>query len=155
MKPMALRIFLSFLFISGCSLRQSHQPIPDFYLLWSKPGSSLLDTRKTLLECGSPSPAPWGKDLFGEKYVAVVMCMKQAGYLYRDPFEGSGKICEKHFELPACQPGAEISRPSATLRLNSEYCRRKTNHDYCAKTAPNPEGCSYNDYKKTPPECLP
>jgi hypothetical protein len=153
--PWAPRILLSFLLISGCSLRQPFQPIPDLYLLWSKPGSNQLDAIKTLLECGSPSPAPWGKDLFGEKYVEVVSCMKQAGYFYNDPFEKSGKICEKYHQYPACQPGAEIPRPSVSLRLNSEYCRQRTNRDYCEKNTPNPEGCSYNNYKTTPPECLP
>lgn len=101
-----IRILLVvFLFlISGCSIRNYFQPIPDTYMKWTKAGSSLDEVKKTLLECGYSSVY---YD-FGENEVIDFnsaakrqLCMRKKGYLWI-----YGKIyCEddEFLNLPACK----------------------------------------------------
>ena len=55
---------------------------------------------------------------------------------------------------PACQPNVIVSTPSVERRLNSWYCKVKTNYDYCLKYALAPKLCSSEKIKKPPSECL-
>ena len=157
---MKLIVFLVVMTLSGCHISSKFKPIPDAYLLWTKPGATELDVKKALMECGKPSPAPsaYGPDVahmsLNDKALAN-LCMIQAGFTYHDPFKMNSSYCKLEPSLPACQPGAEIPKPSKERRLKSEYCKIKTNYDYCVKHAPYPEGCSNQDYANPSLVCLP
>ncbi len=145
--------------IAGCSIRESHQPPPPEYKLWTKPGASELVVKKALLECGNPSVDP---SLYLAKRAGLSVndmqeinaCMELSGFKFRYKGHHRADICVRRPQIPACQ-GVNIPRPSVERRLNSEYCKRERSYDYCVKTAINPSGCKYSDYKNIVPECLP
>ena len=151
---------LFFLVLAGCNIESKFQPVPDAYLLWTKQGATTVDVKKTLLECGFPSPSPsaYGPDVahmnMNDKVLAK-RCMRNAGFTYHDPFKSNSSLCNLYPDLPACQPGASIPKPSKERRLNSPYCKRKMSYEYCLKHAPYPENCIHNNYQKPPEECLP
>lgn len=157
-----MRWIVPFLIIglAGCSIRSKFQPVPDEYLLWTKPGATELDVKKALMECGLPSPSPSGSGpdvahMNRNDNALVDLCLMGSGFTYHNPFKRNSSYCKNDPSLPACQPGAEIPKPSKELRLNSEYCKRKTDYQYCLKHAEYPEGCMNNDYKNPPLECFP
>lgn len=159
-----ITIFFSIL-LSGC-VSDYFQPPPPTYKVWNKQGASELDVKKALLECGDASPSStyqmyeYAFQLKSEKEIVDYIlltdaCMEQYGYkenrwTFRDKCSWSHN---KH--LPACQPNPNIPTPSVERRLNSWYCKIKTNYQYCLKNAVNPPACNPDGYKNPPPECLP
>ena len=152
--------FCLFVFLTGCNIESKLQPVADYYKLWSRPGTMELEVKKTLMECGWPSPDPSGSGLDvahmtrNDKALAD-LCMKKAGFSYRDPFGYNGSFCKLDPTLPACQPGAEIPKPSKEKRMNTRYCKDYWDYEYCMKYAPYPEGCANNDPRNIPDECFP
>lgn len=158
-----------FLALSGCGLKNIDKPAPQEYESWTKRGATQLDIKKALLECGKPSPSPnaWAYEYglglkdFQEQLNHQFLtdaCMERAGYKIRWG-DSVKKYCswDRHKNLPACQPSAEIPERSVERRLNSWYCKLKTDVNYCLKHALNPSACTREgkDYNNPPPECLP
>ncbi len=140
-------------------------PVPPEYKAWSRPGATLLDVKKVMLECGFPTPETLNSDM---KIVGMTsndcaladLCMQKVGFI-RHSFFGSGSGTTCHYEpaLPACQPGAIIPTPSVERRLNSWWCNPDYTFYGCVQRDDRfPERCVKYDYRKRdnlPPECLP
>ena len=153
-------VFFLMILLSGCNIASKFQPVSDAYLLWTKPGATELDVKKALMECGWPSPSPSGQGpdvahMSLNDMALADLCLIKAGFTYHDPFKMNGSFCRLDPSLPACQPGAEIPKPSKERRLKSEYCKRKTDYQYCLKHGLYPPGCVNNDYQNPPLECFP
>lgn len=136
---------------------------------WMKHDATRLDVRKALLECGSPSTQTDrfvyekslritdGDDMLSHSLLTHA-CMENSGFVYwrKGKFTDYCTVYrEKH--LPACQPGAVIPERSVERRLNSWYCKLKTDREYCRKHAFTPSACDdpKKDYSNPPPECRP
>jgi hypothetical protein len=145
-----------------------YKPAPATYQEWSKYGASTLDIKKSLLECGKPAPdisfeiyekafniSRYDELAYMNKLEFENICMERAGYKYNGTYN-TKKICllEKYKTLPACQPDARVPMPSVEMRLNSWYCKTRTDYDYCLKYALAPKFCSPEKTKNPPPECL-
>jgi hypothetical protein len=168
------------LFSSGCfpgfSIRNIDQVPKSEASLWEKPGSTLWDVRRALLECGALSPTGGTIELMiHEGYVdeasrrdhsvQVSACMEKAGYTNnvakrygaQSDVELTCNTWKKKYTLPACQPGAPVMERSAERRLNSNYCKRRRDYEFCKATAVNPAACDRRDYSKNEiePVCLP
>lgn len=158
--------------LSGCgepSIRNIDKPAPQSDESWTKPGAIQLEIRKALLECGDPSPATNAfiyekalgiKDSDGRLNHSFLThaCMERTGFVYRWKHSFTDYCSwDRHKHLPACQPGAVIPKRSVELRLNSWYCRLKTDRDYCRQHAFTPSACDNpkKDYNNPPPECRP
>lgn len=164
---------LSAVLLVGCgsehSIRNIDKPAPYAYESWVKPGASQLDIKKALLECGDPHYAPTGfiYQKIGLKTLdeqlrfgfMVEACMEKAGFRQRwgGSLEKSCRMQPIYKTYPACQPGAVIPERSVELRLNSWYCKLKTDREYCRKHAFTPSACDdpKKDYSNPPPECRP
>jgi hypothetical protein len=159
--------------LAGCgtdfSIRNIDKPAPLPYESWVKSGASELDVKKALLECGDPAPNTTGfiyekalgmKDLDAQlnHQFLTGACMEKSGFRLRWG-DTIAKYCswDRHRHLPACQPGAVIPERSVERRLNSWYCKVKTDREYCRKHAFNPAACDdpKKDYNNPPPECRP
>lgn len=160
------------LLLTGCAgyrLANLDKPASEACEAWTKPGTTQLEVKKALLECGAPSPSPdaWAYE-YGmgikdpdsrlNRIFLTDACMERAGYTIRWG-DSVKKYCswDRHKHLPACQPGAVIPERSVERRLTSWFCRLMTDLDYCLKHAVDPSGCTREgkDYNKPPPECLP
>ena len=153
-------VFFLMILLSGCNIASRFQPVPDYYLLWTKPGATELDVKRALMECGWPSPSPTGSGpdvahMSRNDKALANLCMIRAGFTYHDPFKMNGGYCKLDPSLPACQPGAEIPKPSKDRRLNSEYCKIIRDHDYCLAHSPYPDLCTHEDDFTLYPECFP
>jgi hypothetical protein len=140
--------------LSACS--GAFQPPPPDYAIWTRPNANSLDIKKTLLECGAASPGGAASGFTHNQVALVSICMRQLGYTKKvPPARDDPHICVMHPSLPACQPGAEIPKPSVERRLNSWWCKLHFYYDYCIKHAVVPAACHPDDKKNPPPECLP
>lgn len=164
-------LFTSF-FLYGCSTyleREIYKPAPATYQEWSKSGASILEIKKSLLECGKPAPdisfeiyeKAFGISRYDElaymnKLQLENICMQYQGYKFNGIYKPS-KVCslEKYKTLPACQPDAEIPTPSVERRLSSWYCKVKSDYEYCLEHALAPKLCSREKMVNPSPECLP
>ena len=155
----------SMIFLSGCVRAYFQPPLPT-YKVWNKTGAGELDVKKALLECGDASPSATYQmyehafQLKGEKEIVSYIlltdaCTEKSGFTeYRWTFQD--KCSWRHNKhLPACQPNAKIPTPNVERRLNSWYCKIKTDYQYCLEHAVNPPACNPDGYKNPPPECLP
>lgn len=148
------------------SCAKSFQPVAPSYMFWSKPGKSELDVKKAMLECGKPSPDPTiemyrlAYGLYDDErlnyYILTNKCMELSGYTGKhvSSYESCMRYPERRY-LSSCQPDTKIPKPSIERRLNSWYCKLKTDYQYCLKHAVNPPACNPEGYKNPPPECLP
>jgi len=154
------------LLLASCS--KPFQPVAPGYKLWSKNGVSDLAIKKSMLECGVPSVDPVINSYeyaFGIKYeeddkrlnkgFLEDLCMESLGYIPREYTVHEYCSWERYNHLAACQPNAKIPTPSVERRLNSWYCKIKTDYEYCLEHAVNPPACNPEGYKNPPPECLP
>jgi hypothetical protein len=84
--------------------------------------------------------------------------MERAGFAIRWG-DTVAKYCswDRHKHLPACQLNAAIPDRSVERRLNSWYCRLKTDREYCRKHAFTPSACDdpKKDYENPPSVCRP
>lgn len=158
--------------LAGCSqysIRNIDKPAPRSYEGWLKPDGSPLpinEARRALLECGAPSPdltesvykQALGLTDWLNHYFMVEGCMERAGYTLRWG-DSIAKFCswDRHKNLPACQPGAAFPEPSVERRLNSWYCKVKTDREYCRKHSFTPPHCDdpKKDYNNPPDICRP
>ena len=142
------------------------QPVAPTYQLWSKRGTSELEIRKALLECGKPAPNVTVEmysyafgikddDAWFNKSFEGSACMENAGFKPRQYTVKEYCSWERYRHLSICQPGAVIPTRSVERRLNSWYCKLKTDYEYCLKHAVVPNSCEAEGYKNPPPECLP
>lgn len=158
-------LFLALTTQAACTTKPFQPPPPEFEM-WERQGVGQLETKKKLLECGSPSPDPnilSYKNVFHiEERVALLnkflledSCMEGAGFSHKDRSVRERCGWTSRSSLPACQDSAEIPQPSVKRRLNSWWCRIKTDYDYCLESAVNPSACQRWGHKNPPPECLP
>ena len=165
-----LLAFTSLLLI-GCSTYMEqvvYKPAPATYEEWSKSGVTILGVKKALLECGKPAPntnfeiyekafniSRYNELDYMNRLQIEDICLEHAGYIYNGIYN-TQKTCSlnKYQSLPTCQPNAIIPTPSVERRLNSWYCKVKTDYDYCLKHALAPKLCSPEKISNPPPECL-
>jgi hypothetical protein len=157
--------FFSILFLNvlvGCS--GAFQPLPPYYINWSKPGSTVVDIKKVILECGKYNPSgTYPEDSWPSENEMVQghYCIINAGYTYLNPFKGgksdNNSWCRNKPGLPACQPGAVIPEPSIERRLRSNYCRSRLSYEECMVIVNDIDGiiCPRRNYEKPLFECLP
>ena len=134
------------------------KPHPPEYTNWTKPGATVLDFKKAMLECDTPSPDPKNHELGQAGMtlnddILVGLCMrKYSGFTpsYKSYCENYSKT-----DLPACQPEAVIPKPSVERRLTGRYCTIKRSYEGCVKNAAYPEKCIERDFSVIVPECLP
>ena len=136
------------------------KPISPYYLDWIKPGATVLDVKKIILECGWPSPDPKNSEI--ERAGMTIndaelarLCMKRSGFRRLNPRDMAISSCGHYPDLPACQPDAQIPIPSVDRRLNSRYCKIERSYEGCVKYARYPEKCKEQDFRVIVPECLP
>lgn len=166
--------FIFVLALFGCgeySIRNIDKPAPSEVEGWSKSGATALDIKKALLECGAPSPSVndfiYAKALGIEEHDQLMnhffltrACMERNGFV--DRWRSVKDSCAdssfpEREKYPACQPNAVIPERSVERRLNSWYCKLKTDLNYCLEHALNSSACTREgkDYNNPPPECLP
>ena len=131
------------------------KPRPPYYSDWTKPGATVLDVKKIILECGWPSPDPSNREIQRAEMTLndqalTELCMMRSGFICQDK-----SWCHYQPDLPACQPGAGIPKPSVERRLNGRYCTIKRSFEGCVKNAAYPEKCIERDFCVIVPECLP
>jgi hypothetical protein len=128
-----------------------------------------MEARRALLECGAPSPDMssfiyehvLGVDSLDAQISQSFMvsgCMEKAGLVRRwHSLKESCKLYPRYAAFPACQPDAVFPERSIEHRLNSWYCKLKTDRDYCRKHAFTPSACDdpEKDYYNPPLECRP
>jgi len=139
-----------FLCVTSCT-----NPFPDIDEKWHKRSASRLDIRKATLECGAPNPIHYENGEFRNELNALAsihLCMVKSGFQYKN---GPINWCRDRPEgrLPVCSeaiPTRNISR-----RLESPYCKRRTERSYCIKMSVNPASCERFDFANPPLECLP
>lgn len=159
--------------LNGCgqySIRNIDKPPPEDYELWVKQGKSQLQIKKALLECGAIAPStlgwPYGKayekigivernDQINHGFL-VDRCMINAGFVEQNTSWTLKDTCAdmRYRDYPACQPNATIPTPSIERRLNSWYCKTRTDYDYCLMHALAPQLCSPEKTQNPPNECL-
>lgn len=135
---------------------------------WQKPNDKveIVEIKKALLECNSPAPNPSDEQYKAIGYVnfdeqmnlrfLVYKCMEFSGYVDTGRYTVTDYCAwNKYKNLPACKPDAVIPTPSIERRLNSRYCRVKSDYDYCLTHALAPQLCSREKTNNPPPECLP
>lgn len=179
---MKLLMFIPLLFsLTACgkySIRNIDNPTPrpDYGGWLKQDGSPMTDLegRQALLECGDPSPEM--NRFIYERTLGIIEsddrvkhsfmvqgCMEQSG-LSRNPAWGRGwtlkescRLFPRYASYPACQPGAVFPQRSVERRLNSWYCKIKTDREYCRQHAFTPSACDDPkiDYTNPPPECQP
>ncbi|MEI8363096.1 MAG: hypothetical protein WCG35_07735 [Betaproteobacteria bacterium] len=160
--------------LNGCGqydIRNIDKPPPEDYETWKKPSNSQLDIKMALLGCGAIAPStlgwPYRKvyekigiveqyDQFNHDFL-VDRCMINAGFIQQNTSWTLQDACadKRYRDYPACQPDAVIPTPSVERRLNSWYCKVKSDYSYCLKYSLNPTACSPEDARHLPPECLP
>jgi len=148
---------INFLFVNvillcatGCT-----NPFPDVDERWYKRGASKLDIRKAILECGAPNPAHYEHGDFRRELNALAsihICMVQSGFQYKN---GPIDWCRERPEGKLAVCSEAIPTRSANRRLESPYCKRRTDRAYCIKMADNPALCDAFDFANPRPECLP
>lgn len=129
---------------------------------------------KILMECGDPAPGR-GRESnhvyekimkikdFDERinhHFSILGCMEHNGFYKngdRGSLKTSCKLYPRYAIFSACQPNAKFPERSVERRLNSWWCRTKTDREYCRKNALIPSGCDSpkKDYNNPPPECRP
>lgn len=168
---MKSHLLVSLLLLGGCtqySIRNIDKPPSERYEIWKKSGVNILGVRKALLECGAIMPS-WTVDGAYKKNNIINQndqmnhsfltdrCMINAGFIEQNTSWTLKDACAdvRYRDYPACKPDAVIPTPSAERRLNSWYCKVKSDYDYCLKHAIAPRLCSPEKTNNPPPECLP
>jgi len=140
-----------------------YQPPEPAYTSYKKEGSTELDVKKSMLECGTAPITERNEDM--NTFILADWCMERMGY--RSTLSRSeGCKLEHNKQYPACQPGAVIPKPSVERRLNSEYCKSaremisENNYQSCLKNeAATYERVTEEDcaawYKDLTEECRP
>ena len=154
------------------SIRNIDKPAPRSYEGWLRSDGSPLpihEARRLLLECGAPSPdvtsfvyqkalGLYELDDQLRHSFEVTGCMEKAGFKDRwASLKNSCSLYSHYAQFPTCQPDAVFHTPSVERRLNSWYCKLKTDREYCRKHAFTPSACDdpKKDYNNPPDICRP
>jgi len=145
------------------------QPAPPTYEQWHKPGATKIEVKKALLECGEPSTVRdthiyekvlglKDPDELQNHFFLVEHCMEESGFIVPGT-KTTAEYCswDRHRHLPACQPQTPLQKRSIERRMNSWYCKIKTDQEYCRKNSFRPAACNdpHRSFNTPPPECLP
>lgn len=143
--------------LSGCGSPDWFQPPPQEGQVWTKPGASSVEISKALLECGSVSVSSLGvpprEDKTPNQRAQIQRCMFADGFTMTVS-KKQWYYCEMNPSLPACQAGASVVQRSVSRRLQSNYCRRERDLNFCLSTAVNKYACTQTE-RRLPAECLP
>lgn len=134
MKPLEalLCLFLVSIPLLGCATasgRKPFSPPPEAYERWEKSGSSSVQIRIALLECGLPAPFSvhkFFKDIPHEEllelHANVELCMMRSGF---GLMQGLSPICKDNSKLQACHIENDYLIPSrdSARRMNSSFCK--------------------------------
>jgi hypothetical protein len=121
----------AFLFLSGCLGWKPFQPPPPEFESWSKSGASVLEVKKSMLECGYPSPyeaTRHGDPVNQEEFASMYMCMRSSGFIFSD---GGYDFCSRSNELNACKLGAVAPGRDIEKRLSGPFCHAYPNDPAC------------------------
>ena len=114
--------------ITACG--KPFQPPPPPVERWQKSGSSQLEIKKALLECGEPSPYKGFDELItNNSYALTQLCMQKNGFI----FDRRTKTqCSVYPNLDACKPenAGDIPDRDINRRLNSPFCKRVNRPNY-------------------------
>ncbi|TBU92059.1 hypothetical protein [Phytopseudomonas dryadis] len=133
--------------LSACYANPPFQPPPFNFEIWQKPGASILQVKKALLECGAPHPQDDERP--ANQRAETQNCLIAAGYRMPKQYPSQ---CTLQPDLPTCQSGVIPPSPSTERRLNSDYCRAGRDMQFCRRTVSNPSACTAGPVV---PECLP
>jgi len=136
--------------VTGCT-----NPFPGIDEKWHKHGSIKLDIRKAILECGAPNPVHYEHGDFRRELNALAsihLCMVKSGFRYKN---GPIDWCREQPEGRLAVCSEPIPTRSVSRRLESPYCKRRTDRAYCIKMASDPASCERFNFNSPPPECLP
>jgi hypothetical protein len=131
MQMMAFMLIVAML--SGCLGYKPFQPNPHESERWSKPGQDEFGVRKTMLECGYPSPNGVRDRMVSlnatpDEIVLMYKCMSNSGFLY------DGRkcdVCKSYADVMSCQPNVVVPKPEASRRLDSKFCHVYPRADVC------------------------
>ena len=145
------------LVLSGCGNPDWFQPPPTERQVWTKPGATSTLVSKALLECGSASisslSVPPREDKTPNQQAQIQRCMFADGFTMTVP-KSQWYYCEMSPNLPSCQTGSSVVQRSVSRRVQSEYCRRRSDLQFCLRTAVNKSACTQTE-RLVPAECLP
>lgn len=135
-------IWVSALFICGCTPFGGFKPPPSGWMYYAANGATQRDIEVAYLECGFPVPGDfrdYDRDLlvrmgFGDvkkQYAALAAmhyCMKNAGFPTggRDPCEPLVDVRTEQLiypDYPVCKTDALIPKRSVENRINSPFCK--------------------------------
>jgi hypothetical protein len=119
--------------LCGCFGFRPFQPPPDEYEVWDRANSDEEDVRKSLLDCGYPSPFNSGKYEFSRNdYVLANLCMERLGFVYDSDMTWRGVCVPRGGEsIPACAAGVEPPSPDPRKRLSSPFCQQFSKARIC------------------------
>ena len=121
-------LIITLVFLAGCATFGGFKSLPEEFQDWTKSGSSVLEIKKAMLECGivvinytQPEYVD-GKTVKQDKNSLLLAerCMLLSGYSYKGEFGACKYVLDQSF--PACQPTAIIPTRSVERRLSSSYC---------------------------------
>lgn len=95
--------------LSAC-VEKPFQPNPPEFTLWNKPGTSVIDLKKTMLECGFINPCT-SFGMTENSYAKSELCMIGRGFIN---ISRDGIMCaQKEYQrrLTACQSETPITNP--------------------------------------------
>jgi len=145
------------LVLSGCGNPDWFQPPPTEGQVWTKPGASSTEVSKALLECGSASisslSVPPREDKTPNQQAQIQRCLFADGFTMTVP-KTQWYYCEMSPNLPSCQTGSPVVQRSVSRRVQSNYCRRRSDLQFCLRTAVNKYACTQTE-RLVPDECLP
>jgi hypothetical protein len=158
--------------LTGCGITHgpfgiSAQPAPPTYEQWVKPGTTEIEVKKALLECGEPSTVRdtyiyekalglKGHDELRNHFFLVDRCMEESGFVVpRTKTTLEYCLWDRHRHLPACQAETSPPKRSVERRMNSWYCKIKTDQEYCRSHSFKPETCGdpNRTFNNPPLEC--
>lgn len=98
MQKILVCLALVVFFLSGCFGIRPFQPPPPQFKMWSKPGVSEEEVKRTMLSCGYPHIAGTNRDTSPNAGAAMFVCMRKNGFKDTQGFE----LCQYSPNLPAC-----------------------------------------------------
>lgn len=103
---------------------------PAEFEMWSKPSYSDLEIKKSLLECGHPTPyMGFGELVTQNSYALTQLCMQKNGFIH-DSRENTR--CRVHPNLDACKPENAGAIPDRDIsrRLNAPFCKQSAHSNF-------------------------
>jgi hypothetical protein len=114
--------------VTSCISKEAFQPPPDEYTLWKKASTSVIETKKALMECGYPTPSGIDRSVTGNEIALATRCMEHAGFV---EISALGTYCKLFPKLSACQVNAVIPERNVQRRLESRFSKQYPKADVC------------------------